>query len=97
MPPGADGIVVGTELEVHVGVGLQKFAAHVHNGRAWTGDLQVTKELGADPFIDQNTAMLRIVDEFHYIETAVVALKKMGLGSAAHFANQPAGVYRHLS
>ena len=35
--------------------------------------------------------MLRVVDEFDDVETSAIGFHEVGLGAAAHFADQPAG------
>ena len=58
-------------------------------------DLQIAQKDARETFVDQNTAMLWVIDEFHNVETAVGAFNEMGLRSASQFADQAAGDDRH--
>ena len=60
-------------------------------------DLQVSQKDSAEPFVDEDAAVLRVVRKFHYVEAAVIPFNEMRLGSAAHFTNQAAGDNRHES
>ena len=73
----------------------EKFLANADHGRLGRRDAQVIQKYRRDPFIHQNPAMLRIVDEFHDVSMAVGGFEQMSLRSAAHLADQPAGVGGH--
>ncbi len=58
-------------------------------------DLQVIQKSRSDPFIDQNAAMLRIIEKLDHVEVAVVAFQQMRLRAPAHLPDQACGFDQH--
>ena len=58
-------------------------------------DLQVSKKGTGEPLVDQDAAMLGIVDELHDVECAVIALNQVGLCAAAHLADEFLSAHGH--
>ena len=60
------------------------------------GKPEIIEKHRRDPFVHQNPAVLRIVQELDHVEVAVGGFKEVRLRSAAHLADQPAGINRHF-
>jgi hypothetical protein len=63
-----------TQLDVDLRISFEKFRREIHHGGFGRGDFEEIQENRCDPFIDQNAAMLRIIEEFDDVEMAVVTL-----------------------
>jgi len=57
--------------------------------------LKVLQKRIRDPFVDEHTAVLGIISEFHNIEISVVSLYQVCLCPPTHLANKPHSVNRH--
>ena len=88
-------LAVIAELQMNLRVGGEKVLRHAHNGGGRRGDPEIIQKYRRDPFIHQNPAMLRIIEEFNHIGVAVGCFEQMRLRSAAHFSNQTASVGWH--
>lgn len=66
------------------------------NGRCFRHmDLQIPQERVREPLVNQNAAVLWVINEFDDVELAVVCLNEVGLRPAPHLANQSTGAERH--
>src|SRR5579863_515378 len=95
MPARFNRRVPRAELEVRLRVFGQKFRRDADQRRFRRRNSQVIEECRGHPLIHQDAAMLRIVEEFYDVVASVGGLQEMRLRSAAHLANQSAGIDRH--
>ena len=74
---------------------LQEFCGNADDGRLRNGDSQVAQEDGGDPFVDQNPAVLGIVEELDHVGMPVRGFDQMCLRAPAHLPDQAARVDGH--
>ena len=84
-----------TQLYVDPRISFEKSRREIHHSGFGRGDFQEIQENRSDPFIDQNAAMLRIIEEFDDVEMTVVAFEQMRLSAAAHLPDQACGLNQH--
>ena len=73
----------------------QEILRNSDNRRLRGRNPEVAEESRSDPLVHQNPPVLRIVEKLHNVEVRVTGFDQMRLRSAAHLADQAAGVDWH--
>ena len=77
-PPGADG-------QIKIGGFRNELFGQVNHRAVGHMNLKMPKERSGQPLVHQDASMLRVIDEFDHIESAVAPFNQMRLCAAAHF------------
>src|SRR3954469_15418832 len=86
---------LGAELDRDLRIDCEKLRREGDHRRVGGGDLQVAQKDRGDQLVNQDPAMLRVVEELDDVKATVIPLDQVSLSASAHFSNMPASVYRH--
>src|SRR5579862_2568529 len=95
MPSWCHGDSLRPEVNVYFRVGSQEVGRDPDQFRGRGGNLQVLQKNRRYQLIHQDPAVLRVVLKLDDVEIPVVRFQQVGLGPAAHLADEPAGGERH--
>lgn len=95
MPAGFDGLPARSDLQTDIGIGLKEILRELDDPALRGVDLKMGENAAGDEFIDEYSAMLRVILKLDDVEIAVVGFQQMGLRAAPHLSDEPGRIYGH--
>jgi hypothetical protein len=82
-------------LEVKVGIGGDERFIDANDLCRGRSDTEVIQKNRRDPLVDEDSAVLRVIDELNHVAMTIGGFEQMSLRATAHLTNQTAGVSWH--
>ena len=95
VPAGEDFAAGGAELDGDFGVVAEEGGGEFDEAGFGGGDAEIGEDAAGDPFVDEDAAMLGVLEELDDVPAAVVGFEEVGLGSAAHATEESASLEWH--
>jgi hypothetical protein len=95
VPAQLDRLPPGAQFQIYSGVFIEESLRNPDHRRCRRRNTQVAQEHRSDPFVDQDSPMLRVIEELNHIVMAVSRFDQMCLSPSPHLADQAACVDRH--
>jgi hypothetical protein len=86
-----------TDSHVQARIRFNEFRYEFDQSGLRNVNLQITQEFAGQPFIDENSPVLGIVNELYDVELSIISLYQVSLSAAAHLPDESMSANRHRS